>query len=401
MSRKFYIVLFGCLSLLQGVASAQCAGGRYVSPIFTNVSKTTVTYSTAYGQSMDIYQPVGDTLTARPLIILAHGGSFISGTRSDDSTVLWLCENFAKRGYVTASIDYRLASSFLLMLDSTSAIDVVIKAVSDGKAAIRFFRDNANMATYKIDTNNIFAGGNSAGAVLYMHVGYLDSLAECTSDIATAMAANGGFEGNSGYPGHSSRPRAIINLAGALHSTSYVGLNDIPSVNAQGDADIVVPYTCADPNISVTVPVQLCGLGSLEPVYNTEGVYHMSHVFPGASHVPWASIPSDFFTVDSLVQKFLYTLVCTGVTDVAQPSTLNETVIFPNPASDAIYIHAGQNIASIELLDNTGRVVLQKADINGNSLELNTSRLKAGMYFVRVNYVAGSRAPEMQKIIIQ
>ena len=60
-----------------------------------------------------------------------------------------VCETFAKRGYVTASINYRLAAetvgffgSFTFYTDTEDAYNVVLKAVMDGKAAVRYFRKN-------------------------------------------------------------------------------------------------------------------------------------------------------------------------------------------------------------------------------------------------------------------
>ena len=88
---------------------------RYRDDIFSTVAKTgAVTYRTAVTQQgatvnlqLDVYRPVGDTVTQRPLIVFVHGGGFSSGTRTspeivDEATV------FARKGYVTASIDYRL-----------------------------------------------------------------------------------------------------------------------------------------------------------------------------------------------------------------------------------------------------------------------------------------------------
>ena len=46
---------------------------------------------------MDIYRPVGDTETNRPLIIFAHGGTFIFGSKNNPTAVDF-CEAFAKRG---------------------------------------------------------------------------------------------------------------------------------------------------------------------------------------------------------------------------------------------------------------------------------------------------------------
>ena len=97
------------------IAQNPCEG-RYVEEIFDNVDVTTVTYSDVHNLSMDIYQPVGDDVTNRPVIIFAHGGTFIFGSKNN-STVVELCERFAKRGYVTASINYRLSGDFFGILE--------------------------------------------------------------------------------------------------------------------------------------------------------------------------------------------------------------------------------------------------------------------------------------------
>ena len=62
---------------------------RYLDSLFLVEVVSDVTYGSntnLYGSTqsleMDIYQPQGDTLSERPLIILAHGGSFIYGRNS-------------------------------------------------------------------------------------------------------------------------------------------------------------------------------------------------------------------------------------------------------------------------------------------------------------------------------
>src|SRR4051812_16386227 len=127
MKNSFCSMVIGMLLLHTTNANAQCSDGRYLDYIFP-VTMTTVTYSLPYSLQMDIYQPTGDTSSARPLIILAHGGSFISGTKSDDPTIDSLCKRFAERGYVTASIDYRLSTLIsMVSADSTQAINEVVK----------------------------------------------------------------------------------------------------------------------------------------------------------------------------------------------------------------------------------------------------------------------------------
>jgi para-nitrobenzyl esterase len=405
--RHTYIITLCCL-LFSANLVAQCPVGRYQNQVFPTINMSTVTYSTPYSLQMDIYQPAGDTLTARPIIILAHGGSFISGTRNDDSTIVKLCRNFAKRGYVTASIDYRLSNlGAMVSSDSTQPIDEVAKAIGDGKAAIRFFmQDAATTNTYKIDTNNIFIGGNSAGAVLYMHVGYLDSIQECPAYIASALAANGGFEGNSGNPGYTTRSKAIINLAGGLNEVSFVGPGDKPSVNAQGDNDAVVPYTCGYPNFGTTffpvyVNVKLCGLGSLEPAYVSNSISHMSHVFPGQGHVPWSSNTGMFNTVDSMITVFLYSQVCTNVSSVNEVNANTEVSVFPNPAGENVYLQSAEPVSGFTMYDPAGRVVKERVGINERDVQVNTAHLSKGMYLIRIRFTDENNAPVIRRIVIQ
>ena len=82
---RFTLVSFLATSLLFGsMAIGQTAcGDRYMEEIFSEVAMETVTYTEgANAFLMDIYQPVGDTLSERPVIIMAHGGSFAGGTRT-------------------------------------------------------------------------------------------------------------------------------------------------------------------------------------------------------------------------------------------------------------------------------------------------------------------------------
>ena len=140
MKQKLYLIL-SCILLSQAVSvhAQTCADGRYYKEIF-GYTMDSVIYSDTFGLKVDIYQPTGDTFSARPLILLAHEGTFVSGNRESDMTVDSLCVRFAKRGYVTASIDYRLGNiGSMIGPDSGYAINEVIQAVSDGKAAIRFF----------------------------------------------------------------------------------------------------------------------------------------------------------------------------------------------------------------------------------------------------------------------
>ena len=391
------------LSLLSVGVQAQT---RYQDSVFAGYTLDSVTYSSVYGFKMDIYQPAGDTVTSRPVLVLAHGGSFLTtgGNREGDPTINNLCPYFAKRGYVTISIDYTLTSVLGLSV-ADSAIIEVLRAVSDGKAAVRYVHEYAD--SLGIDTNNIFIGGSSAGAVLSMQYAYIDSLNQLNSNYQALVAQVGGLDGNSGNPGYSSNFKAVINLAGALGDPSWLSYCSKPVVSAQGTADNVVPYTCGNPY--GIIPVTLCGLGTLQPYIASNTPYWSSVTFPGAGHVPWQSSTTEMYTVDTLINNFLYMALsqspnatCTGTpyTGLNNVTAGSRISIFPNPASGVLNIQSDEYITSIAMTDETGRIVAQTNNLNTLSYQLSTSGLSAGIYIVRINDSEGL-GPTIKKIIIE
>ncbi|MBF25156.1 MAG: hypothetical protein CMP49_01370 [Flavobacteriales bacterium] len=282
---------------------------RYEMEIFdsSDINVQTTTYSDTYNLQMDIYSPDEDVdiCSNRPLIILAHGGSFIGGSKTNP-TMVDLCETFARRGYVAASINYRLAtnssvlgpiSGLFWMTNLENGIKVIYSAMTDAKAAVRFFRkdfsENGNQ--YGIDNNQIWMGGNSAGACLGPHMHYINSLDEFVSgidlsgqDYALNLAnQNGGIDGNSGNSGYSSSISGMINLAGALHTIDWIDEFDTaPIVSCHGTEDETVPDECGtilnSPN-----NLTACGSMAIHPIISTFGVTNDLLIYDGEAHCPW------------------------------------------------------------------------------------------------------------------
>jgi len=387
MKTKIYAFVFLCAGMLcMQQVEAQCAT-NYIDKIYQNVTTVTDTYSTANSTTLlvDIYQPTGDVSTMRPLIILAHGGSFIGGNRTDDGAVTALCTSFAKRGYVTASIEYRLGQAFD-MFSAPSAKDVVMKAISDGKAAIRFFRKDAATANkYRINPDRIFVGGNSAGAVLYAHSVYIDSVNEAPSDLRTIINNNGGLEGNSGNVGYSSAALALINLAGGLNQANFLSPGNTPAFSAQGDADNTVPYHCANAQSGLT-PVQLCGLGEMEPLFVQYGINHSSIVYPGEGHCPWLNNNAEMTQIDSSSAAFLAPYACNGVAasigNVNAPASIS---IYPNPATSEVNLQGSDRISMVSVFNNLGQVVYSNM-VENTTGKINTTEFAKGVYTVRIEF---------------
>jgi hypothetical protein len=413
MKSKLLLVMFTAMTcLLSQYSSAQT---RYMDSVFAGYTVDSVTYSQIYGLKMDIYQPAGDTIKNRPVVVLAHEGTFYTGTREDDPTVVRLCQDLAHKGYVTVSIDYRLVANPVYLLDTLNSAVEVFKAISDARAAVRYlYQDAYTLDSFRIDTNNVFIGGNSAGAVLAMHYAYVDSLPELSINhfFGSAVDTIGGtLQGNSGNPGYSSNIKGVISLAGGLNQVSWLGYCSYPVVMAQGDSDVVVPYICAEPSVfggSVHVPLSLCGLGSLQQSIGDNTPYSSTLVFPGAGHVPWDANDTDFYMVDTLVTSFLYkevlnlvsdtcTMVHAGINNIPNAATIK---LYPNPASKQLNIESSEIISSITMSDDMGRTVSQTSDIDSRSYEMNTSGLSAGIYFIRI-YGTSGISPVVRKVTIE
>ena len=165
--------------VLVGVTLA-CAAQPFVQPVYSARVERNVVYGTAESfrgtidtLRMNIWKPVGDGSTSRPLFVWIHGGGFTQGNRNEmDAT----CEQFAKRGYVAATITYRLGFytppllDYPFTYDSAEVIRACIRGVQDAHGAIRFLASRA-----AIDSSNpsaLFVGGASAGAIVAMQAVY-------------------------------------------------------------------------------------------------------------------------------------------------------------------------------------------------------------------------------------
>jgi len=222
---------------------------RFVDEVFQSVDLTTaIPFGRGLRDSgvdqplfMDIYTPADDTATARPVIILAFPGGFTSGSR-DSEGMVFLANEFARRGYVAATIDYRLIQT---RPDSDSDVMIaILQAIHDLKAAVRFFReDAANENRFGSDGRNIFAGGISAGAVMAAVAGTLDVSDRIRSDALQAfLDANGGIDGNSSQNTEfSSEVVGVLQISGAVLETDWVDPASAPFYAAHEEFDPIVP----------------------------------------------------------------------------------------------------------------------------------------------------------------
>ena len=375
------LILFFLL-LWQPICYSQC-DGRYLEEVFSDVDVSTVTYSEVNNLQLDIYQPVGDTENNRPLIILAHGGSFIAGVRANPSMVS-LGEAFAKRGYVVASISYRLMTVLDLIFSSTT-LNGVAEALSDGKAAVRYFRKSVVEGNaYNIDPNQIYFGGNSAGAIIAIHAAFMQDGEVEDPELIVAMENNGGFEGNSGNPGFSSDVRGAISLAGGIANLDFINSSDFNSllITCHGDLDNTVVYDCGEP-LSGTVPIELCGGGAILEHSSLIGFENHHHLlFEGSDHTPWEWGGAFEDQMISFVSENLFNnLDCANSTRINDGDADENVFILPNPVQNQFSVSGLNSYKSLTIKTLCGKIVYRK---EGASTNNNIDFLPGGLYIVEL-----------------
>ena len=247
------LLLLMCLATHQ--MSAQT---RYLNQVFNQVEVTanvtygvnaTLLYQSVFGEAipellkMDIYRPVGDTETNRPLVLYFHTGNFgpfknpdptspvqngfngaCGGVRTDSAAVE-ICTRLAKMGYVAASCEYRLGwlpTATTQELRRYTLINAAYRGVQDARTAIRFMRrsvaEQGNV--YGIDPTKVVVWGQGTGGYISLNTALLDDYAKIPT------ATNGKFVWNpQATTGNPCAPNAIIPIViqqvnGDIYGTS-------------------------------------------------------------------------------------------------------------------------------------------------------------------------------------
>ena len=172
---------------------------------------------------------------APTLVVLTPGGGFVQtgATWMDD-----FGEELARAGYVVAINRYRLSRD----INSLKFYDALFKATSDQKAAIRFLlKDAAGPNRFRIDADNIFIGGHSAGSITSMYTAACLDARNKLPDAAVASLQKWGLDGNSGNETIKFKLRGVINLSGAVFDIDMLDAGEPALLHIHGDKDDVVP----------------------------------------------------------------------------------------------------------------------------------------------------------------
>lgn len=218
------------VSVEQNVVYTRAMGYRKDAP---EDSKNALPVSFGQGKmmlldlDMDIYTPVGDLSSKRPLLLMMHGGSFFIGNKDEKGQVAW-CRYFASLGYVAACINYRMGFN----LGKKSYCKAEDRAVEDAVAAINYLlgRDDLH-----IDAEHIFAAGTSAGAIVALRLAFCPVVGKVRGETAGSDA--GGFAVRK-HP----RICAVGNFWGSVRDLSILENASTPILSFQATGDPIMPY---------------------------------------------------------------------------------------------------------------------------------------------------------------
>lgn len=393
--KNLLIFLVLCGAYLTGMA--QC---DYVTPRFGVTIESNVFYGTAVNFDgsmdslfMDVYKPINDPNDKKPLAVWCFGGGFIQGQREDFAD---LCYLMAERGYVAATIDYRLGyvnPNFLPLpfaYDSNELLRAGFRAMQDAKGAIRFLKNrNERDGT---DVNNVFVGGGSAGAITALAAAFLrkddDINAEVIGNLPTTQTdppmtrpALGPISGSLHLGDENADVRGVLNIFGALFDVRAIEADDeIAIYSYHQQFDPVVPCERDQaywgiPLINTNMPMgsgscaidqYLTDIGYNDKIYKTwihDGDQHAMH-------------DEDAIIDDAM--EFLEDIICGPLAD--QESTdLVELEVFPNPAVDQLIIRADNvdDLENVIVVDARGHEVQLPLYNKG---VIHVSHLPSGMY---------------------
>lgn len=291
--RYIFLLMFS-----SGAAVAQnyCGSDRFTNkPVFRERDiESTQNVAYAYVRNwkgeydslrMDFYYPNAkkDSLSKRPFVLLIHPGGFMAGKRT---LMTNMCKLLAQRGFVTATIQYRLG--WYAGSDCNGNVellkDAVYRAVQDARAALRY--TVAHAREYKIDTAWIFIGGSSAGGATAMQTAFCTQ-EELDDKLEMQQKKFGPLDSSGNTLKNNYTIKGTVNMWGGMFSDLHINNNDkIPTIMFHGDNDEIVPFyikrfsNCYSP---VAYPI-VHGSRSMANRFKSLGICYELNWVPGGVH---------------------------------------------------------------------------------------------------------------------
>lgn len=338
---------------------------------------------------LDAYYPTLaiDTLPLRPLILMVHGGGLVSGDKINYTRV---CKEFAKRGFVAVTINYRLGLN--CAADTISEEKAKYRAQQDINAAFRFVAPNA--ALLRVDTSWMFIGGGSAGSVAALGVVYI-SQSEWNSFTPSLQPLLGNLNNSGNNLTNTFKIKGVFNDWGAMLKTSMQPSEILPMVSFHGEADSTVAIDSSLGGGCIHVDKSY-GSGAMHDLLISNGVCSDLSVKPGGGHgIYQDSLVGVPFRVGRAA-CFFKSLFCNNCSsnyqtdsipancNLALSITENETdhliQVYPNPFTHKLTILNVDGTENYLLLNQLGQIIYAGNQIQEQSFD----KLESGIYFLSI-----------------
>jgi len=301
------------------IAQKFCLEGRYTNTDYFLKSQIDSLKNISYGAAndymgnlqdlkMDVYFPNSDidTQEKRPLILLIHGGGFTGGSRESMS---YHSKELSKRGFVTATISYRLGYNREVFGNIQKA---VYRAQQDANSALRYIASQKEK--FKVDMSWVFIGGSSAGAITSLSTSYASQ--EEWNKIAPQFESDlGPLESSENSLNEIFTIKGIYNFMGAILPVVFNSGDLIPTISFHGELDTTVPIGKS----------MMTGFGS-RPIHEMlieAGVCNDLTVVPNGGHGIYRTKKDVDFRINR-VSCFFKSLICNTCVDfMAEESVIS------------------------------------------------------------------------------
>ena len=247
-----------------------------------------IEYKNITGKSLQLDLYIPDTLKKpAPLLVFIHGGGWRSGQRSDYLVYL---VDFAGRGYITATVSYRLLAD--------SCYPACVEDIAD---AVKWFFRNGD--SYGYDPDRIALIGGSAGAHLALLTAYgwknHDSAIDTSENhrIKAVVDIYGPYDLTTEYAHNHSLVNSFLShsfedapdLYREASPEQYLGQGDPPTMILHGTTDELVPVSQSD-----SLAAKLGSLGIPYVYYRVPGWPHAMDIVKRVNDFSQAKM-TDFF----------------------------------------------------------------------------------------------------------
>lgn len=403
---------------------------RYLDKVFPGIK---ITPGIVYGGNkanidgtrtwlgFDLYEPKDDTVTQRPFVVLIHGGSFTNNPplsrKSPD--IVALAKDLARRGYVVASPSYRLFSGDLVR---DKFLQTVVASYIDINEFMCFMKNSVNNGNpYRLDAENVFMGGSSAGALMPLNfTAFVNDTSILQAELREPLKIVAEFDNIDPAELLANKhcgllPKGIIAISGAIVDTNFIQPNGMRFYFLHGKKDKAIPYLCGNGLANPELPV-VYGPGVYLDIMKRKGMDVSADIYDNEYHVPIILPFGDSLDLalqnlfgnlnlynqpilDSTyksISKFCYRVIGSPNACPQSVGVLNNTIagafrIYPNPSQGSFAMEVPSQIINqpirLSVHDISGRLIYEEVLTASPIIRMNLENQSNGSYYITMDAV--------------